>query len=316
MLLRKLLKGLRKIRFINYPVRNLIKSINGLTVRLRERWPVAGVINCRFGNLKFKLYNECDDHQVDFYYYNKPFHESKVLNLMNAFARRSKVILDIGANTGIHSVIISKMNPGTKIYAIEPYQTNYRRLERNLALNGCTNVEVKKIALGDQRGELTFFIPSDNSITDVSSAVENHGTRIYENQITWKKSVVEQLRFDELSKEIEPIDFFKCDVESFEMNVFKGATVFFENNRPSFILEITLNDEKVDYFNAFAAQFGYRIYYINDDGLLKLDKLYIFDRWPNFLFTQYDSKYNFTPFRDIDEFAELSFLREKEQLVG
>ena len=274
------------------------------------------MIKCRFEKLNFKLYNECDDHQVDFYFYNKPFHESKVLTVMSAFAGRSKTILDIGANTGIHSVIVSKLNPNTKIYAIEPYKTNYTRLEKNLKLNNCSNVEIKRVALGEQKGELTFFIPSDNSITDVSSAVENHGTRIYENQIVWKKSVVEQLTFDELSKEVGRIDFFKCDVESFEMNVFKGATNFFENNRPSFILEITLNEEKVRYFNDFAKKYNYNIYYLNEDGLLKLDELYVFDRWPNFIFTQYNSQYNFVPLKDIDLFVEKAFAQKREQLVG
>jgi len=315
MSVRNLLRSLRRMRVVNYPIRNMLRSTSKLLRRMSAHWPVAGIIRCQYNGLNFKLYNECDDHQVDFYYYDWPFHEAKIINLMNSFARRSKVILDIGANTGIHSVIVSRMNPGTKIYAIEPYQSNYTRLERNLQLNDCRNVEIKKIALGEKAGELTFFIPSDNSITDVSSAVENHGTRIYESQITWKKSVVQQLTLDELAGETGRIDFFKCDVESFEMNVFKGASVFFDNNRPSFILEITLNEEKVDYFNAFADKYGYTIYYINDDGIMKIDKLYVFDRWPNFLFTQFNSKYNFIPFRDMEKFVEMTFSGNTVQQV-
>ena len=171
---------------------------------------MSGIINCRYEGLKFKLYNRCDDNQVNYYYYNLPFHETKIIKLMNAFAKRTKVIIDIGANTGIHSVIVSKMNPGTKIYAIEPYQPNYTRLEKNLAINDCHNVEIKKIALGEKEGMITFYVPADNRITDVTSAVENHGTRIYQNYIKWEKAEVKQSTLNNLFAEIGRLIFLNA----------------------------------------------------------------------------------------------------------
>ncbi len=86
------------------------------------------------------------------------------------------------------------------------------------------------MALGEQEDTISFYIPTDNIITDVSSAVENHGIRIYEEQIKWKETKVVQSTLSKLAEEIEKIGFFKCDVESYEVNVFKGATDFFEAN--------------------------------------------------------------------------------------
>lgn len=307
MSVRKILSRLRKVKAINYPIRKIIKAYgktsNFLYPRLNARWPVSGIVNCKYEDIVFKAYNRCDDGQVNYYYYDNPFHEFPVINLMCAFAKRSKVILDIGANTGIHSVIVSKKNPETKIYSIEPYETNYNRLEKNLDINNCSNVEVKKIALGEIEDTINFYIPTDNSITDVSSAVENHGIRIYEDQVKWKKVNVKQSTLNKLSEDIKEIGFFKCDVESYEINVFKGAMDFFSANKPPFVLEICLDEEKVLFFNEFAEKFGYTMYFVSNEGLVKLDQLYVFDRWPNFLFTQYVSPHNFIPYKNLEEFV-------------
>jgi FkbM family methyltransferase len=296
--------SIRKFVPVNFIIRKMIRSMQRLSFKLSERWPVSGTIKGNYEEVQFKMYNRCDDGQPNYYFYGRHFHEFKVIGLMCAFGKRSRQMLDIGANTGIHSIILSKKCPTLKIYAIEPYPVNIKRLEKNLAINQCANVEIKKVALGEKEGMITFFIPSDNSITDVSSAVENHGERIYTDQVRWKKTEVPQQTLDQLCAEVGPIDFFKCDVESYEINVFKGSTEFFATRQIPFVVEISLREEKAEYFNGFAAKYGYNIYLVSEEGLVRLDKLYDFDRWPNFLFSKYKSEHNFIPFKYMDEFVE------------
>ncbi|NOT50228.1 MAG: FkbM family methyltransferase [Chitinophagaceae bacterium] len=221
---------------------------------------------------------------------------------MKLFAKKSSCIADIGANTGFHSVIASLANPHCKIYAVEPFPPNYQRLQLNLALNKCNNVTIIKNALGSDHGELKFFVPSDNSITDVSSAVDTHGDRIYP-EVKWKETTVSQITFDGLTEQTKKIDFFKCDVEGFETEVFKGAKIFFENNKPDIIVEICLDEDKCRFFNEFAQKNGYNIYLVTNDGLYYLESLYNFDRWPNFLFTTYKDKDPFIPIKGIEQFV-------------
>ncbi len=118
MSLRKILSRARRVKAVNYPVRKMIKGFgkisNFLYLRINARWPVSGIVNCKFEDIKFKAYNRCDDGQVNYYYYDNPFHEFRVIKLMCVLAKRSKIILDIGANTGIHSVIVSKKIPEQK----------------------------------------------------------------------------------------------------------------------------------------------------------------------------------------------------------
>ena len=271
--------------------------------RLQKHWPVSGIIKCRFDELLFRMYNKCDDHIPDYFFYDIIFHEDIIFRLMKLFSRKSACIADIGANTGFHSVIAALANPDCKIFSIEPFAPNYQRLQKNIDLNNCANVTIVKQALGKEHGELKFFVPVDNSITDVSSALETHGDRIYP-EVEWKETTVSEITFDELYKQAGKIDFFKCDVEGFETEVLDGANHFFSHNRPSFIIEISLNEEKCVYFNEFAKKHGYHVYLITNDGFYYLESLYNFDRWPNFLFTTYKDAGPFIPAKKIEKFVD------------
>jgi len=222
---------------------------------------------------------------------------------MKLFSRKCAVIADIGANTGFHTVIAAMANSSCKIYAIEPFEPNYQRLQKNISLNNCDNVSTIKHALGNGHGELKFYVPSDDSITDVSSALETHGGRIYP-EVDWKETTVSAITFDELYKQTGKIDFFKCDVEGFETEVLNGASGFFAANRPSFIIEISLDEQKCIFFNEFAKKNGYHIYLINNDGFYYLESINNFDRWRNFLFTTYKDEHPFIPAKKIEEFVD------------
>jgi FkbM family methyltransferase len=50
------------------------------------------------------------------------------------------VVIDIGANIGMFSVFVSKLQPLAKIYAFEPVVSNYLRLCSNLSVNHVKNV--------------------------------------------------------------------------------------------------------------------------------------------------------------------------------
>jgi FkbM family methyltransferase len=297
--MKKIFRIIRRVRVINYPVRNLIRFFT----KTQAYWPVSGIINCRFENISFKLFSKCDDPIAEYFFYRRPFHETKILRLISRFAEKSNCIVDIGANTGVHSVISGISNPGCKIFSVEPYIPNYKRLEINRGLNNCTNINLITNALGSSRGELKFFVPSDNSITDVSSAVDLHGNRIYP-ELKWKETIVQQITLDDLVQQTGPVDFFKCDVESFEIEVIKGGMNFFETSRPPFIIEICLDEAKCTFFNEFAAKYNYKVYFISEDGLFKLDAIRNFDKWPNFLFTQYNHPNSFIGNSEQNEFIE------------
>ncbi|NJO03323.1 MAG: hypothetical protein HC880_18030 [Bacteroidia bacterium] len=96
-----MLRAIRNIGFFNRWIRNFLSFLIGFYTSLSFRWRVAGVLNLQFYNLAFKYYAEGDDGIADAIFYQHNYTETSELRLFTEFSKQSKVILDVGANTGI-----------------------------------------------------------------------------------------------------------------------------------------------------------------------------------------------------------------------
>jgi len=78
--------------------------------------------------------------------------------------RRSKVIVDIGANVGFFAVYAAAINPEVEIHAFEPFPKNVAQMEKNLLLNSSRRIHVHSEAVADKTGVATlYFTPGDDS---------------------------------------------------------------------------------------------------------------------------------------------------------
>ena len=68
--------------------------------------------------------------------------------------KRYRRVLDVGANIGLHSIILSKC--GYEVRAYEPDSQHFEILERNLVLNNCSNVQAFNAAVSSKAGEMEF----------------------------------------------------------------------------------------------------------------------------------------------------------------
>ena len=157
---------IRKNSTVNLLVRSIIKFIqlkqNKFSHYLINKWPTSGVLNCQFEQFNFKYFNECDDGIIHFFYYNLPYNERADLHLFLKLAESSTTIIDIGANTGLYSVLANKANPNAVIYSFEPNKTNFDRLNFNLELNNASNVRSHQFAIGNYEGEIQLSNPKNN----------------------------------------------------------------------------------------------------------------------------------------------------------
>ena len=77
---------------------------------------------------------------------------------MSRWISPGSTVIDIGANVGFMSVFFSeKVGPQGLVLAIEPDPVNLKLLEHNLARNGCDNVRVLPVAVGEDDGETTLY---------------------------------------------------------------------------------------------------------------------------------------------------------------
>ncbi len=128
------------------------------------------------------------------------------------------VVLDIGANIGIHSVYVSRY--ASKVYAFEPVLDTFERLKENLTLNKVTNVEAINSAVGSENTTLTMQIFDKANSSWNSFNLPNAHVRPISAQ------AVPVVTLDSFAEQhnLKEIGFVKIDVEGFELNVLKGAS--------------------------------------------------------------------------------------------
>ena len=93
--------------------------------------------------------------------------ELETVNLWINLCHKSKVIFDIGANTGIYSLIAGKLNPNAKIIAFEPSSIIIPKLKKNIMDNNL-NIELIEKGVSNENGEKTFYDVKDNHQSSAS----------------------------------------------------------------------------------------------------------------------------------------------------
>lgn len=309
-----ILKHARKNKFINLIVRQTLKKSSAVSAKLHSyligRWTTSGAINCRFSNIKFKYYNECDDGLVQFFYYNIPYHGKNDLRLFIELAKSSVTVLDIGAHTGLFSVLASIANRNSNIHAIEPYSVNAKRMKINITLNTCSNVTIHETAMGANDGEVEFTVPDENRITDVSSINSDFSKRMYPN-VKWKSVRVKLHTPDNFTKKnnLHP-DLIKIDVETLEMEVFKGAQRILTEDKPTIIFECFLDTERKNFFNRLLEEYNYYAYLIFEHGVVHLKEGFVDKPGElNYLITPVKPVRTFISFNDTKNLSKELLLR-------
>lgn len=158
-----------------------------------------------------------------------------------------KVIYDIGAHIGYHSLGFAKMaGPNGHVYAFEPNPANAQRAEEIAALNPelDENITILNLALSNEAGSTNFLSTDDieggtstgGFIDDASTLWERDR---YIDKVGFKLSTVTLETIDHLiaTKQIQPPDLMKVDVEGAEQLVLGGAQQTLREHKPTIIIE-------------------------------------------------------------------------------
>jgi len=91
--------------------------------------------------------------------------------------------------------------------------------------------------------------------------------------LKWKKEVVNLDTLDNIkaTNKIAKIDLIKCDVETYEMSVFRGMDHVLREDRPVILFECFLNPERQAFFNDILKKYDYYVYNILTEGIVHLN---------------------------------------------
>ena len=143
------------------------------------------------------------------------------------FARPGTCAIDVGANLGMHSLVLAAcVGDGGKVHAFEPVPSICDRMEENLKLNGVTNVELHKEAMGSFSGDVVF----DANPTDFNVG---KGRVTPQGDITVPIGTID----DRLGSLTQPVSVVKIDTEGHELEVLKGAVDLLSKHRPAVLIE-------------------------------------------------------------------------------
>lgn len=130
------------------------------------------------------------------------------------------VILDLGANEGMFSILMSKLFPLARIIALEPVPRTYYQLMRNIGLNGATNLEAYNVGVGrPNQYTSTLNVSKDFSGGSTSLCAYNPDHH--------DKTEVSVMSLDEVFRmyNIERCKLLKVDVEGAEYEVLYPSTI-------------------------------------------------------------------------------------------
>lgn len=159
-------------------------------------------------------------------------YEPEVVAAISAVIRPGDLLLDVGANIGIHSLIGAYQ--GARVHTFEPLPRLAKRLRQNIALNRLgSRIAVFEIALSNREGEATFYVASRKD--DGSHSLVNGVPATSIEQIIVKTTTLD--RHLEKFGYITP-NIIKIDVEGAEAWVLDGAhTTLTRSERPVLIIE-------------------------------------------------------------------------------
>lgn len=154
-------------------------------------------------------------------------------------------VVDIGANLGYFSKNFAKLTPKGKVISIEPVKTFYEVLSH--FMRKYPNAQVFNYALGTENGKITMVLPESNGMIRTGLP---HIAQSEEEKLAHKTHEVPLIKGSELLADLNKIDYIKCDIEGYEVVVFKEIKALIDKHRPMVQIEIGPENEKtmLDYF--------------------------------------------------------------------
>ncbi|HUT09874.1 MAG TPA: FkbM family methyltransferase [Thermoguttaceae bacterium] len=192
--------------------------------------------------------------------------EASALRLFLELVKSSEVIFDVGANTGIYTLIAGIANPRSKVYAFEPVPRVCGYFERNVEINRLTNVELHRAALTNYDGEIELYVPPKtlpSSASTLKGFVAN--TEALRVEARTIDSFVAQ-------HEIPRVDLLKIDTEATEHLVLEGGRKTIERDKPAIICEV-LPGRTESQLHAVMDGLGFKYFWISGEGLVEKQKI-------------------------------------------
>lgn len=140
--------------------------------------------------------------------------------------QKNKVFIDIGANLGIATIIMAKLNPESTVYSFEPHKKTYDMLVKNIELNSLNNVKAFNLAVSNKTNKklnlaICHYVSGANSTYADPQLFLNQYYR-------FDTEIIDCISFDEImnNNNIDEVYLLKIDCEGAEFDIIYDSDLF------------------------------------------------------------------------------------------
>lgn len=198
------------------------------------------------------------------------------INYLKKIIKPGDTILDIGANIGFYSKILSKcVGKYGKVHSFEPDVINFKHLRKNTGQ--LVNVVLNNKAVSDKSGTLNVYKSKDLNVDHRTYPVGE-----YESI-----DVIEAISIDDYVKDGFKVNVIKMDIQGFEVSALKGMEKTIKAN-PEIKLLLEFWPHGLHAAGSSVAQFcevikslGLKIRFLEKENLMPFDEANIptYETW-------------------------------------
>ena len=169
-----------------------------------------------------KLFANTPDRILALFFWKFKILERHELGILKKIIQKEMIVIDIGANIGLYTSILSKLvGDKGKVFAFEPDPNNFRLLKKCITTNNLRNVTLEQKAISNHSHQGYLY----------QSGYNSGDNRIYKSNNNFKKTIIDIITLDNYFKKIPKINFIKMDVQGSENLAFMGMQKIILKNK-------------------------------------------------------------------------------------
>lgn len=182
----------------------------------------AGKFDVATSTRPFRIIHYGDEIENELFWEGLPGRRERVsMALWIRLSQMARTVCDVGANTGVYSLVAAAINPEARVYGFEPLRYLFERYERNCHLNG-------------------FDIhPLHTAISEDTGFGRMRGWTLEKTGQGDGESVpVSRLEALLDVSGVSEVDLVKIDVEGHEPEVLRGMGPLLDKCKPTLLIEV------------------------------------------------------------------------------
>ncbi len=197
------------------------------------------------------------------------------LTMWTALAKNSQLVVDVGAYTGIYSLVTAAANPHATVVAFEAHPITFGRLITNIIANSHDSIVAPlNIGASNRSGHLDLTLHGGIYTMSSGESFEESS-----RERAWMTKRVDTIAADEilldwnnfypsdltLPLHNKPVDLIKIDVEGHEKSTLSGLRRTIYRDKPIMLVEILKQDDLSIIVETLP---GYDAFWVDESGAI------------------------------------------------